>query len=179
MIPLDSLAQTSRVSQWMRAAREHHEGLYLHSLLVGELTAAFSAYLGFAPFDRRRLTIAALLHDIGKLRIDPNILDKPAALSPSEVILLCAHPSQGHSMLSSEATYDDLILTVIQNHHERLDGSGYPKGLRGSAVPEPVRIVMLCDIFAAMTEPRPYVRPVDWQTAVALIARKQTRVDQR
>ncbi len=177
MIPPEATVMTGLASSWMGAVREHDSGFHLHSLLVSELTSSFAAYLGFSTKDRKMLTLAGLLHDVGKLQIHADLLRKPAALSADEDRIMKLHPVLGFSMLRAEDVCDDVILAVVHDHHERLDGSGYPSGLDAGAISDPVRIVMLCDIFAAMTEPRPYTNALDWQTALAILATKEGRID--
>ena len=163
----------------MQAAREHDAGLHRHSILVGELTSAFCSYLGFSPADQSLLLKAALLHDIGKTAILRELLRKPAALTEAEMLEMRLHPESGYLLLAAEGGHDAETLAVVHRHHERLDGSGYPDGLLAADISDPVRIVTLCDIYAAMTEPRPYGEPLQCHKALALMAMMRTRIDLR
>jgi HD-GYP domain-containing protein (c-di-GMP phosphodiesterase class II) len=163
----------------MKVAREHDADLHRHSILVGSLTAAFGAHLGLSPVDQSVLVKAALLHDIGKIKVSRELLCKPAALTSNEMAAMRLHPKSGYLLLTAEGGHDTETLAVVRLHHERLDGSGYPDGLLAIDIPEPVRIVTLCDIYAAMTEPRPYVVPFESREALTLMAMKLTRLDLR
>jgi HD-GYP domain-containing protein (c-di-GMP phosphodiesterase class II) len=111
--------------------------------------------LQFPPEQRRRLKRAALLHDIGKLGVSNSVLDKPAKLDPEEWAAMQRHAALGEMILSRIAAFGDLA-TIAGAHHERLDGKGYPRGLRGDQIPLEVRIVTTADIFDALTADRPY-----------------------
>jgi putative nucleotidyltransferase with HDIG domain len=159
--------------------RLHDADLHAHSILVSQLTQTFAAHLGFAWRDQRLLESAALLHDIGKLRIAASVLQKPIALNESEWEMIHAHPTMGCSVLESAGIADPVVWDTVQNHHERLDGTGYPAGLHGKQVSEVVRIITLCDVFAALTETRSYGKPYTWQAALARMSEKHTRLDLR
>jgi HD-GYP domain-containing protein (c-di-GMP phosphodiesterase class II) len=144
---------------------------------VSELCACFSAFLNL-PLDQQiALTRAGLLHDIGKLKIPATILQKPSPLTPEETSIVQAHPYLGYEMLIESGETDELLLSITRDHHERLDGSGYPRQLTAPDISIAVRIVTLCDVFAAMTEPRPYVAAMTWDEALATMAKKRTRLD--
>lgn len=170
-------ATSSRVSNLVERMRTHDCDLYAHSQSVARLSLTFASHLGFSLLDQRLVERAALLHDVGKLRIDLSVLHKPTTLNEQEWAVMVEHPGWGRSILEKEGVTHAVILDVAQNHHERLDGSGYPAGLYGKDVSEIVRLVTLCDVFAAMTEPRRYGTPYTWQIALERMARKRTRLD--
>jgi putative nucleotidyltransferase with HDIG domain len=167
VIPLDDIAMERLARSWMLRAKQHDVYFYRHSLHVGELARAFCVFLHFSVGDTKRIEIAALLHDIGKLSIPTD----------EEVRLIRTHPDEGHRLLSEVEGVDDLARTIARDHHERLDGTGYPKGLLASSIPEEVRIVTLCDVFGAMTEHRPYGAPMTVKDALKRMEAKQTRLD--
>jgi HD-GYP domain-containing protein (c-di-GMP phosphodiesterase class II) len=107
------------------------------------------------------------LHDIGKLGVSNSVLDKPAKLDPGEWAAMQKHTSLGEEVLSRIAAFRDLA-TIAGAHHERLDGKGYPRGLRGGQITLEVRIVTTADIFDALTADRPYraAMPVDKALAI-------------
>lgn len=141
---------------WLERLRRHHIGVYQHSLSVAGFAAAFAMELGLGQRDRHRLAQAALLHDIGKARIPAAILDKAGPLTPDESRLMREHPTIGADLLEESGGYGRDILDVVRYHHERLDGSGYPDGLKGEAIGDLVRLVAICDVHAALTERRSY-----------------------
>jgi putative nucleotidyltransferase with HDIG domain len=156
------------IRAWLDRLREHHIGVYEHSLSVAGFAAAFAAELGLNRRDSHQLAKAALLHDIGKAHIPAAILDKPGPLTPEEMAVMRAHPAIGADLLTQSGDYDEAILDVVRHHHERLDGSGYPDGLVGGAIGDLVRLVAICDVHSALTERRAY-RP-------ALSAREAQRI---
>ncbi len=177
LIPLDTGVEFRGVSRWMYRALEHEPGLYRHSVLVSELTAYFAAFLGYSSVEQRCFSRAALLHDIGKVRIPTVILKKPEALTSEETLTIHSHPGIGYNLLRREGETDETLLTIVRDHHERLDGSGYPRGIYGKDISIPVRMVTLCDVFAAITETRPYADRLTWNHALDCMFAKQTRLD--
>jgi HD-GYP domain-containing protein (c-di-GMP phosphodiesterase class II) len=159
--------------------RSHDVDLFLHSGTVGHLSFTFAACLGYSLSDRRLLGQAALVHDVGKLHIPTSVLRKPGMLNEQEWAVMQTHPTAGVTILENDGIYDSTLRDVVLNHHERLDGTGYPAGLRGAQVSEAFRIITLCDVFAAMTETRVYARPYTWKGALDLMAEKRTQLDLR
>ena len=133
-----------------------------HAEAVSRLAHQVGAALGLSGDDLKALVVGALVHDIGKLRIDASILRKPAPLTTREWQHIRRHPDEGAGLLGG--VFAESILAVVRWHHERWDGRGYPDALAGDAIPLPARIVAVADAFRAMLEPRPYrlsVRPPD------------------
>ncbi len=129
--------------------------LYTHSVNVLAYSIALAIHAGFRNTTMLRDTAnGALLHDIGKSAIDTRILNKQSALTASEWELLQGHPSKGHSQLRELGSIGDIALDVVLHHHERLDGGGYPDGLKDSEIQPYVRIVTIADVFDALTSDR-------------------------
>lgn len=105
----------------------------------------------------RALTISAILHDIGKIAVPEQILDKPGKLTDEEFAVVKKHPQAGADIISSIPSYES-ILEGIVHHHERWDGKGYPKGLHEKDIPLIARIICIADVYDALTEDRPYRR---------------------
>ena len=124
-----------------------------HSHRVAGLIAGAAAQLG-QPAPPTELQ-AALLHDIGKLSLSSRILDKPGGLTPAEWAAVREHPVHTERLLSRVAPLRP-VAAVAAAHHERLDGSGYPNGLRGDELPPPARLLAVADVFEALTASRPY-----------------------
>uniref|UniRef100_UPI00226B7FF4 HD-GYP domain-containing protein n=1 Tax=Methylobacterium sp. GC_Met_2 TaxID=2937376 RepID=UPI00226B7FF4 len=101
----------------------------------------------------------ALLHDVGKIHVPIEILNKPGRLTHPEMAVMRTHAARGHAMLV-EGTFDDELLAAVRSHHEMLDGSGYPDGLRGWEIPDFVRLVTVCDVYGALVERRSYRAPM-------------------
>ncbi len=104
---------------------------------------------------RKEVTIASLLHDIGKIGTYGGILEKGRGLSENEYDIVKKHPVQGAEILRGIKHFENVAL-MVRHHHERMDGTGYPDGLRGEQIPIGARIVYVADAFDAMTEERPY-----------------------
>jgi HD-GYP domain-containing protein (c-di-GMP phosphodiesterase class II) len=140
----------------------HSERVALYADLIAER-------MGESPQQRRSLRRAALLHDIGKLGISNSILDKPGRLSADEVRAIQKHPVYSGDILSGIAAFSD-IAAIGRNHHEKLDGSGYPRGLKGDEISRATRIVTAADIFDALTADRPYRAALPVSEALAIMA---------
>src|SRR4029453_2817057 len=117
---------------------------------------------------RLEMRRGALFHDLGKIVIPDSVLLKPGTLSPAEREIVEEHPTVGHELLSPMRTMRR-TLPVVQLHHERLEGSGSPQGLSGSAIPLPVRIVTVADIFDALTTDRAYRGALSIETAFEIL----------
>lgn len=160
------------IANWLDAVRAYDDRIYQHSLMVAGLAAAFASTLGFPAGDRLRLTRAALVHDVGKAKIPISILRKAGRLEPYEVSIVRTHASLGYQMLKDAGVSDPAMLDVARSHHERLDGSGYPEGLRGDEIGDFVRLVSVCDVYAALVAPRPPRPSYDIPAALAELERE-------
>jgi len=134
-------------------AKDHHT--YGHSKKAAEYAAQIAHALGYSSDKIAMLKAAALLHDIGKIRVPDNILLKPGSLTDSEWIAIREHPKFGVAILKHIKSLGG-CLPVIQHHHEHFDGKGYPAGLIGETIPLEARILAIADAYDAMTSPRPY-----------------------
>jgi HD-GYP domain-containing protein (c-di-GMP phosphodiesterase class II) len=127
-----------------------------HSRDVVDLSLAVAEKLGLESAERTRVEFAALLHDVGKIKVPKSILDKPARLSTAERQLINQHTIWGEEMLSGVGGLLADVGRIVRSCHERWDGQGYPDGLAGAAIPIAARIVCACDAYSAMTTNRPY-----------------------
>jgi HD-GYP domain-containing protein (c-di-GMP phosphodiesterase class II) len=132
------------------------------------LSVRVAEHMGLPPHRVRRLAIAGLVHDIGKLRIDPDVLNKPARLSEEEYEQIKKHPELGVALLRHLGGFDD-VLAIVESHHERWEGGGYPHGISGEDIPLEARILTVCDVYDALTEKRVYRDAWPAERAVALI----------
>ncbi len=126
-----------------------------HSERVAMLSTAIGRELGLGARDLDRLHRGGLLHDIGKIGVPPEVLNKAGRLTPGELDKVRAHPALGAKILAPIQAYEDLLPLVL-SHHELLDGSGYPDGLTGDRIPQLVRILTVADVFDALVSDRPY-----------------------
>ena len=141
---------------------------FRHSERVAEIAVSTGTALGFAPAALRDLRRAALLHDIGKLGVSNLILDKPGKLTDAELATIRRHPEWTEQILRRVSRFDELA-SVAAAHHEKLDGSGYHRGLRGDVLGPSARILAVADIFEAMTAERPYRAAMPAEQALALM----------
>jgi putative two-component system response regulator len=139
-----------------------------HSARVSNHAVRLGASLGFNQNDQECLRVAGVVHDIGKVAIPDEILQKPAALSPEEARIIQQHPSLGEQICSPLKSLRR-VLPAIRHHHERFDGSGYPDGLRGESIPLAARILQVVDIFDALISDRPYRRGLPLPSALLVL----------
>ncbi len=143
-----------------------------HERRVVELATAIARELGLAEEKIEGLRFAALVHDIGKIRIPAEILSKPAVLSPIEFEMIKAHCQVGHDMLKG-IEFPWPVARIVLEHHERLDGSGYPNGLKGGQALLESKILAVADVVEAMASHRPYRPALGVDAALAEIAGKR------
>jgi putative nucleotidyltransferase with HDIG domain len=165
---IDSIEKNG-LSSWLDDVRRYHEGTFQHCLLVTGVAVAFALEIGFTKPDVKRLGMAATLHDIGKARIPLAILDKPARLEPGEEEIMRSHPMIGYELLKGLPGITPEILDGVKHHHEYLDGSGYPDGLKAAQISDLVRLLTISDIFAALIESRPYRPQMSRQDAYKVL----------
>ncbi|HEV3470031.1 MAG TPA: HD domain-containing phosphohydrolase [Pyrinomonadaceae bacterium] len=139
-----------------------------HSERVARFSVAMAERLNLPDDEIEKLRISALLHDVGKIGIDDNILKKPAALTDEEYAIMKQHPQKGFKIMSQIPAMKD-FLPGMYMHHEMMDGKGYPQGLKGDEIPMQARIVSVADTFDAMTTDRPYQKGMSLDAALALI----------
>lgn len=138
------------------------EDLHGHVHRVSDLAVDLGTGLGLGKDDLDRLALAGVLHDVGKIHLDPGILGKPGPLTEEEFELMRRHPEMGFAMTRNRL--DPKVAEAILYHHERVDGGGYPFGLEADNIPILSRIVLVADAFDAMTSIRAYqpALPVDY-----------------
>src|ERR1700676_813677 len=163
--------------QWLTAVGCHHKDSYRHSLFVTGFAVAFAQHMGMREDDQRRLTRAALLHDVGKAFVPVAILDKPGKLTEEEMAEVRKHPRLGYDALAAQGGFPPEMLDVVLHHHEFLDGSGYPDGLRGDRISDIVRLTTIVDIYSALVEARAYRVPFTHAKAFAIMEQMKDKLD--
>jgi hypothetical protein len=134
----------------------HDYYTYTHTLHVEVYSVALGMQLGMSQSFLKKLGEGALLHDVGKAKVPPSILTKPGPLTPDEWLVMKQHPEFGLDLLRAHGDLDPIVEAAVVGHHERIDGRGYPYGLKSHEVPLPGRIVALADIYDALTTNRSY-----------------------
>ncbi|MPM67497.1 Cyclic di-GMP phosphodiesterase [bioreactor metagenome] len=138
---------------------------YGHSERVVIYAKKFATYLQMEEQSKKDLLLAAYLHDIGKLEISKELLNKRDKLSQSEFNVLKQHPTLGADLVSNIKEFN-VVVPVIKHHHEKYDGSGYPSNLKGDQIPYLARVLTVIDSFDAMTSKRPYNIRKDYNQAI-------------
>ena len=138
-----------------------------HCRSVVELAVATAHELGLDPREQQDLETAALLHDVGKIAIPKEILNKPARLTDEEFELMKSHTVEGQALLDRVGGRLAQVGEIVRSCHERWDGGGYPDGLRGEEIPFAARVVFCCDAYSAMTTDRPYRAAIEPDLALA------------
>jgi len=132
------------------------EYTYMHSVAVCALMVALARRMGLTDEQVRDAGVAGLMHDVGKMMIDPEILNKPDRLTPEEFAVMKHHPEAGLKILEDNQQVNAMVLDVCVHHHEKIDGSGYPHGLAGDEISVYARMGAICDVYDAVTSERPY-----------------------
>jgi HD-GYP domain-containing protein (c-di-GMP phosphodiesterase class II) len=149
-----------------------------HSKRVSDLSVAIGKTFDFSETDLRNLQIGSLLHDVGKIGVPDQILQKPSKLTPEEYQLIKQHPAIGKNIMGQVKMLSE-ALPAIAEHHERLDGSGYPYALKGKEISLIGRIVAVADVFDALTSDRPYRKAQTYTEALEYLrSRKWAIYDQ-
>ncbi|MEP1443361.1 MAG: HD domain-containing phosphohydrolase [Hyphomicrobiales bacterium] len=163
---------------WLKAVRAHSSYTYRHVMIVTGFAALFAVRFKMAEEDANKLTLGAMLHDIGKLHIPAKILDKPGKLTKREKKIVREHPVKGAELLQKDGRFDDELIMIVRNHHELMDGTGYPDGLRGEQIPDIVRIMTVVDIFCALIEARSYKASLTMDMAYKILQSMGPKLDQ-
>jgi PAS domain S-box-containing protein len=146
-----------------------------HQRRVGDLAASIATNMGMGAEESRALRIIGSIHDIGKIAVPAEILCKPGKLNRPEVDLVRMHPEVGHDLLK-HVDFPWPVAKTILEHHERLDGSGYPSGLRGESISLPARVIAVADVVETMATHRPYRPALGLDAALAEIEKQQGRL---
>jgi HD-GYP domain-containing protein (c-di-GMP phosphodiesterase class II) len=141
-----------------------------HADSLAAMAVAVGSRMGLSDAELRMLQYAAVLHDIGKIGIPGNILNKPAELTREEFDTMAQHTIIGERIIS-RIDYLVPIARIIRSAHERWDGTGYPDGFHGEEIPLASRILLVCDAFDAMTTDRPYRKALPVETALSELSR--------
>lgn len=141
-----------------------------HSDRVTEYAVAIAERMGFSPDELSTLRFAGILHDIGKIAIAEEILNKPGKLSPVEREVVQTHPAESARIIRPIGFLKDVV-PIVEHHHEWFDGTGYNAGLAGDLIPRGARVLSVADAFEAMTSDRPYHSALPWPNAIAELKR--------
>lgn len=153
---LESMLRNESALLWLSRMKSRDDYTGQHCLAVSVMAMGFGRYLGIEREGLEQLGLAGLLHDVGKIRIDPQILNKPGKLTEQEFALMKAHPGMGHRLLIGHRDLPPIVIDVVYGHHERPDGRGYPRQLGAEQIAPFTRIISIVDSFDAITSNRIY-----------------------
>jgi len=145
---------------------------YVHSLRVATLLSLFGHTIGLKGDDMNLLASGGLVHDIGKMKIPHEVLNKPGRLDDTELQVMRSHVPRTVDYLSLCDSLPKGVITIAEQHHEKLNGGGYPKGLKGKQLNELARMASIVDIFSALTDRRVYKEPIPPEEALSLMTER-------
>ena len=156
----DHLQRNCNTMLWLTNLRLHNEGTACHSFNIAVLAMNFGKHRGMSKSDIIALGMGGMLHDLGKTRIPPVMLEKPEPLTTDEYELVRHHADDGYTALEASGQLPKNTLDIVRYHHERCDGRGYPEGLSGDSIPELARMVAIADAYDSMIGDYGYRQPM-------------------
>ena len=163
------VADPSAILRLVRVMRRDYS-LYSHALNVCAYASALGLTLGLDKDDLLKLGLSAIVHDVGKLRIPESVLKKSGPLTEEEWSLMRKHPEWGVEALGPDADKQPIVRVTVLQHHERQDGSGYPRGLVDFQIYRLAKILAVADVYDALTSERPYRKPASPYAALKLMS---------
>jgi len=167
---VDSMVRNPDAMMWVARLREQDTLTYDHGLSVAINLVAFGRHLGFPRDQLANLGVIGLLLDIGKIRVSRALLEKNARLTPEEFAQIKLHVTHSVDILNNTANVNPDVIEGVAQHHERMDGSGYPFGLLGNKIGIFGKMAAIADTFAAITHKRPYASPVSPHDALQMLS---------
>lgn len=166
---VDSVLRHPDALMWMSKVRESNEYTAEHCLNVCILAIVFGRHLGMDKEQLQKLGLCGLLHDIGKMRVPAEVLNKPGRLTDKEMKIMKAHTVHGRNILMASSSLFSGAVDVAYSHHERLDGKGYPRKLEAASISRFARIIAIVDAYDAMTAERCYSPAISTTDALKII----------
>ncbi|WP_339905977.1 HD-GYP domain-containing protein [Pseudomonas guineae] len=153
---VESILRNPTAMLWLARIKNSDEYTAEHSLRVSILSIALSKELGLPTYQLEQIGICGMLHDVGKIKVPNEILNKPGALTAEELRIMQSHAAEGRKLLMSNQQVTPATVDVAYSHHERLDGKGYPRGLDASKIPYFAKIIAVADSYDAINSDRVY-----------------------
>ncbi len=166
---IDSISRNPDACIWLARMKQEDQYTYQHALGAAIWAVALGRQLGLPKSDLRTLAIGGVLFDVGKLRVDPELLKSDRKLSEDEFEQVRNHVQLGVEMIKESGLMNSDVIAMIKHHHERHDGSGYPDGLSGDQIPIFARIASIVDCYDAITSHRSYARAIPPSTAIKML----------
>ena len=162
------LQDESTIASIMQIAA-HDYYTHTHSINVSVYTLSLAKFIGLKDKDLEDIGMSSMLHDLGKSKVDWEIINKNGKLTEDEFIQMKKHPASGYDIALKMGITDKRILSGIRSHHEKLDGTGYPDGLKDKEISLFARIIAVCDVFDALTTKRSYKDAMSSFTAIKIM----------
>lgn len=175
----DSVERNNKALTNLVRLKSKDEYTYMHSVAVCALMINFARKLDLDEKTIRAMGMAGLLHDLGKMAVPQMILDKTGRLTDDEFTTIRSHPERGHALIGDNPEIPEVARDVCLHHHEKMDGSGYPFGLKGNEISLAARMGAICDVYDAVTSNRPYKDPWTPCTALGRMTKWQGHFDER
>ncbi|WP_198343202.1 HD-GYP domain-containing protein [Oleiphilus messinensis] len=153
---VDSILTNANALLWMTKIKEKDHYTAEHCLRVGILSIAFGRFLGLSPAELELVGMCGMLHDVGKLKVPDDILNKPGRLSRIEFAIMKQHTNLGYDILKQYEDLEPMVQDTAMSHHERIDGKGYPEGLDAGYLHKFIRLITIVDAYDAITSSRCY-----------------------
>ena len=153
---VDRMLENESAMLWFNRLKAQDEYTSQHCLSVAILGIGFARFLGYEKSELKTIGLCGLLHDVGKMKVDQDILNKPGKLSDVEFAHMKSHAQKGYELLLGHKDLPTTVVDVTYTHHERLDGTGYPRGLTKEQIPQRAFIISICDVYDAITSHRVY-----------------------
>ncbi len=164
----------------LNGVKDHDNYSYVHCLRVATLLSLFGRTVGLGNKEQNLLASAGLLHDVGKMAIPYQVLNKPGRLTEDEFTVMKGHVDASVHYLRNGHDIPKGVVTIAEQHHEKLDGTGYPHGLKGAQLNDLARMAAIVDVFGALTDRRVYKPPIDAEVALKTMAEEMsTHLDLR
>ncbi|MEO5375370.1 MAG: HD domain-containing protein [Alphaproteobacteria bacterium] len=176
--PLVDAISSHHFKDILKGVRGHDNYSYVHSLRVATILSLFGFNIGIRGSDLTTLATGGLVHDIGKMSIPLDVLNKPGRLVGDEWETMKSHVPKTVGVLGLSADMPKGVLTIAEQHHEKLNGTGYPRQLKGTQLNNLARMASIVDIFGALTDRRVYKDPMAPEAALALMADMKDELDQ-
>jgi len=176
--PLVQAISAGSYKDLLKGVRCHDNYSYVHSLRVATFLSLFGANLGIKGEELMTLSTGGLLHDVGKMQIPHEVLNKPGRLSDDEFGVMKSHVTKTSNFLALTEHLPEGVIIIAEQHHEKLDGSGYPKGLQNGQLNELARMASIIDVFGALTDRRVYKDPMPPEKALDIMAGMKGHLDQ-
>lgn len=169
---LVSAVQEGSYKELLKGVRGHDNYTYVHSLRVATFLSLFGDHLGVKGNDMNILATGGVLHDVGKMVIPHQVLNKPGRLNDDELVVMRSHVTESISFLENTHGIPRGVAIIAAQHHEKVDGSGYPYGLKGGELNELARMAAIIDVFSALTDRRSYKEPMSPVDAIDIMENK-------